>query len=108
MTSAVKWLTAILKTLWFIFFISWAVVGWIETSSFDQPTDRQYPYEFPHEVKGKIRYFTELQDRIYRVGKPAMLGAFCIGFPMLILTDLLEQRAKNRAIRQALERDDPE
>jgi hypothetical protein len=51
-------------------------VGYIETVALSQPLVADAMFRHPHEVKGAIRFFTDRQEYIYSVSKPAMLGAF--------------------------------
>lgn len=62
-------------------------------------------YQFPHEIKGTIHYFTALQDQIHAIAKPLMIGTWAFLFAMIGIGLLIDRRSKEKSIRRALERD---
>jgi|SRR5689334_9436941 hypothetical protein len=101
----VKWLKILSTVSWATGLSAWCILAWIESSALHQPTSPTAIYPYPHNVKGRIRYFTPVQHRLQSIAEPGFIasGAFFFVFGALWLH--LDRQTKERAVRRALERD---
>jgi hypothetical protein len=79
-------------------------VGAIETVALGQPTIAEGPFVHPHNIKGRVRFFTDRQEKIYAVAKPLMILAWAISLLTIMALNLMEQRRKEQAQQELLER----
>jgi hypothetical protein len=80
------------------------LVGAIETVALGQPTIADGPFVHPHEIKGRVRFFTDRQERIYVVAKSLMVPAWAVALTILVAFNLMEERRKKQAQQELLER----
>jgi hypothetical protein len=84
--------------------ILFGTVGAIETVALRQPTIADGPFVHPHNIKGRVRFFTDRQEKIYAVAKPLMMPAWGVFFMILMAANLMEGRRKKQAQQDLLER----
>jgi hypothetical protein len=96
-----------MKALSIIAVVSWAVfgsllltVGYIETVALTQPATPDLIFSHPHEIKGSVRFLTDLQNRVYTTVRSAMILAFAITGILFYaynrMNDRLEREHKQR------------
>jgi hypothetical protein len=78
-------------------------VGEIETAAIWQPSAPDGIYLHPHAIKGSVRYFSDGQERVYRVAKPLMIGGFVVMLPISCVFIYMLQRFDRRRRQAALE-----
>lgn len=96
-----------MRTVHVLMIVGWCVVGaslltvgQIETAAIWQPSAPDSIYRYPHDIKGSVRYFSDGQERVYRVVRPLMTGGFAVMLPIsAIFMYILERLNKRR--RQA-------
>jgi hypothetical protein len=93
---------------WVVVVASLLTVGIIETAALHQPTTADSYFAHPHDIKGRIRFFSNQQERIYVVAKPLMISSFVITFVLFCfcgrLEERREQRQKQRQLQQIAQR----
>ena len=83
--------------------VSLLTVGEIETAALRQPKIPDTFYIYYHDIKGVPRYFSQGQERVYRVAKPLMIASFGVTLLMFCVYGKLEERWDERRCRAALE-----
>lgn len=110
--AAVPWrqLPHWLRVLRVIAIAGWAVsmaliltVGEMETAALQQPKIPDQSYMYPHDIKGTLRYFSERQERVYRVVRPMLFLWFGATFVIFCVYGETERRWAEKRRRIALE-----
>jgi hypothetical protein len=83
-------------TGWVVVVGSLLTVGTIETAALRQPTIADSYFAHPHDIKGRIRFFSDQQERIYVVAKPLMISSFVVTFVLFCFCGRLEERREQR------------
>ena len=78
--------------------------GAIETVALGQPTIADGPFVHPHNIKGRVRFFTDRQEKIYAVAKPLIVPSWAVLMLMIVTANLMEERRKKQAQQDLLER----
>ncbi len=89
---------------WVAFIASLLTVGVIETASLRQPAVAEGQFVHPHPIKGTIRFFSDGQERIYRVAKPAMLLSWLSCMVLFGAYLAIERRVKLQKAQHELAR----
>jgi hypothetical protein len=84
--------------------ILFGTVGAIETVALHQPTIANGSFVHPHNIKGRVRFFTDRQEKIYAVAKPLMMPAWVVAFMMIVAANVMEECRKRQAQQDLLER----
>ena len=56
-----------------------------------------------HDIKGRIRFFSDQQERIYVVAKPLMISSFVVTFVLFCVCGRLEERREQRKKQRQLQ-----
>jgi hypothetical protein len=64
---------------WAISLVALIILGGIQTVALKQPKQPDAIYRHPYQVKGEVRYFTDLQVQIQAVAQPALIVFFVLG-----------------------------
>jgi hypothetical protein len=89
---------------WMIAMAALLTVGCIETAALGQPSTLTAFYRHPHEIKGAIRFFPDLQEYVYSIARPTMFASFPVFFLLAILHNWLGNRQEERTKRRLLKR----
>jgi hypothetical protein len=88
----------------FIAGTSLITVGAIETVALKQPEVTDLPYVHPHQLKGRVRFFTDRQEEIYAVAKPLQFPSWVVSFVLLAAFVRIEESFKKRKQQDVLDR----
>jgi len=72
--------------------VSVVIVAYIETAAIWQPGNPDLVYQYPRQIKGKIRYITGTQKRILSIAMPGLVGGVAGFFLLAIPYEALKRR----------------
>ena len=84
--------------------ISLCTVGFIETVALNQPEIADAEFVHPHHIKGRTRFFTDRQERIYAAAKPLMIGFGAATIVLMVVLRRADENWSGRKQRDLLDR----
>jgi hypothetical protein len=84
--------------------IAFGTVGGIETVALKQPTIADGPFVHPHKIKGRVRFFTDWQEKIYVSANSLMMPTWCVGVILVVAFNLMDERRKKQTQQDLLDR----
>lgn len=71
------------------------VAGGTETAAQRWPTTPDEIYRHPHPIKGRVHYFSDHDDQVYRLWKPALPISSLVMFAALFISQRYEVRLRD-------------